>query len=141
MWNFDRIRERVIEQMDKTISSACPLDRIDASLKCRVKEWLHPAYEDLCKRTTTLSDLEAERLGLRRSAAIWRIREWLLSRQISSPPSHHSSRRFTSRSNRPLRGFFDDEEDEEDEQVSLAATSNSLSLRGMIEGEEALKFP
>ncbi|KAG8949670.1 hypothetical protein FRC04_008416 [Tulasnella sp. 424] len=77
MWSFDDVREMIITHMDKTIETADPFDRIDASLKCRVEKWLHPAYQAICQRAEGLKDEEAERLGLRRSAAIWRIRESL----------------------------------------------------------------
>ncbi|KIO33643.1 hypothetical protein M407DRAFT_17606 [Tulasnella calospora MUT 4182] len=93
MWSFDGIQEKIIEQVDKTISAADPLDRIDASLKCRVEKWLHPAYVALCTRETGLSDAEAERLGIRRSTAIWRVRESLyrpnppVNPPANSPPS------------------------------------------------------
>lgn len=75
MWNFEDLRKDIIAHVNQTISDASPLDRIDASLKCRVEEWLHPAYQVLCERETGLTDEEAEHLGLRRAAAIWRIRE------------------------------------------------------------------
>lgn len=75
MWNFEELRKDIINHMNKTISSAAPLERIDASLKCRVEEWLHPAYQVLCERQDGLTNEEADHLGLRRAAAIWRIRE------------------------------------------------------------------
>lgn len=77
MWNFDDIRQMIIDHMDRTISTADPLDRVDASLKCNVEKWLHPAYQALVQRGESLKDEEVERLGLRRSAAIWRVRESL----------------------------------------------------------------
>lgn len=75
MWNFEALRKDIITHVNKTISNASPLDRIDASLKCKVEEWLHPAYQVLCQRETGLTNEEAEHLGLGRAAAIWRIRE------------------------------------------------------------------
>ncbi|KAG8944130.1 hypothetical protein FRC04_002168 [Tulasnella sp. 424] len=75
MWNFEDLRNDIISHVNQTISDASPLDRIDASLKCRVEEWLHPAYQVLCERGTGLTNEEAEHLGLGRAAAIWRIRE------------------------------------------------------------------
>ncbi|KAG9043076.1 hypothetical protein FS837_010060 [Tulasnella sp. UAMH 9824] len=75
MWNFETLRKDIITHVNKTISNANPLDRIDASLKCKVEEWLHPAYRVLCERDTGLTNEEAEHLGLGRAAAIWRIRE------------------------------------------------------------------
>ncbi|KIO33641.1 hypothetical protein M407DRAFT_17604 [Tulasnella calospora MUT 4182] len=77
MWSFDDVRDMIITHMDKAIWTADPLDRIDTSLKCRVEKWLYPAYEALCQRAESLKDEEVERLGLRRSAAIWRVRESL----------------------------------------------------------------
>lgn len=77
MWSFDDLRRSIITQMDKTIILVNPLDRIDVSLKCRVEKWLHPAYEVLCTRGNGLTEDEVERLGLKRSVAIWRIRESL----------------------------------------------------------------
>ncbi|KAG8918412.1 hypothetical protein FRC01_001873 [Tulasnella sp. 417] len=77
MWAFDAIRDRIIVEMDKTISTQEPLNRIDASLKCRVEKWLHPAYEALCQRGEGLKAGEIERLGPTKSAAILRIREAL----------------------------------------------------------------
>lgn len=58
-------------------ANASPFDVVDVSLKCRVEEWLHPAYEALCRRGDSFTDDEVERLGLKRAAAIWRIRESL----------------------------------------------------------------
>ncbi|KAG9025614.1 hypothetical protein FS837_004864 [Tulasnella sp. UAMH 9824] len=75
MWNFDALRKDIIIHVNKTISSANPMDRIDASLKCKVEEWLHPAYQVLCERDDGLTNEEAKHLGLERAAAIWRIRE------------------------------------------------------------------
>ncbi|KAG8959708.1 hypothetical protein FRC00_001322 [Tulasnella sp. 408] len=77
MWSFDDIRQMIIGHMDKTISTADPLNRADTSLKCNVEKWLHPAYQALVQRGESLKDEEVERLGLRRSAAIWRVRESL----------------------------------------------------------------
>ncbi|KAG8949671.1 hypothetical protein FRC04_008417 [Tulasnella sp. 424] len=137
MWSFDDIRERIILQMDKIISTVDAMDRIDTSLKCRVEKWLHPAYEELCKRATGLSDVEAERLGLRRSTAIWRIREALRSTQTPAPqsdpygpypqrgyPGAFSSMRSSSW-NPPMPAV-------------IIQTQNALDL---IQREKALKFP
>ncbi|KAG9036704.1 hypothetical protein FS837_001609, partial [Tulasnella sp. UAMH 9824] len=89
MWSFDDIRERIIQQVDKTISEVDPIDRIEASLKCRVEKWLHPAYVVLCKREAGLTDVEGERLGFRRSMAIWRVRESLRPIQSPNPAPQH----------------------------------------------------
>lgn len=63
--------------MDTILHTANPFEQIDASLKCRVEKWLHPAYDALCTRESGLTEDEAERLGFRRATAIWRIRESL----------------------------------------------------------------
>lgn len=99
MWSFDEIREVIILQMDETIPIVDAMDRVDASLKCRVEKWLHPAYEELCNRETALSDVEAERLGFRRSMAIWRIREAL--RSTRSPATQSNCSGFHQM---PMRG-------------------------------------
>ncbi|KIO18813.1 hypothetical protein M407DRAFT_31527 [Tulasnella calospora MUT 4182] len=75
MWTFNELRNDIITHVNKTISSASSMDRIDASLKCKVEEWLHPAYQALCERENGLTHEEAQHLGLGRAAAIWRIRE------------------------------------------------------------------
>lgn len=87
MWSFDGVREMIIAHMDKTIETADAFDRIDTSLKCRVEKWLHPAYAALCKRTGSLTDEEVDRLGVRRSTAIWRIRESLMLAKIQLNPA------------------------------------------------------
>ncbi|KAG9025125.1 hypothetical protein FS837_005073 [Tulasnella sp. UAMH 9824] len=77
IWSFDDVRERIIAQMDPILHTANPFDQIDASLNCRVEKWLYLAYEALCSRKNGLTEDEAERLGIRRATAIWRIRESL----------------------------------------------------------------
>ncbi|KIO33638.1 hypothetical protein M407DRAFT_17599 [Tulasnella calospora MUT 4182] len=114
MWDFDDIRERIIVQMDKNISEVEPMDRVDASLKCRVEKWLHPAYEVLCTRDAGPSDAEAERLGVLRLNGIWRIREALKS--TASTPTQSSCNCNSCRNGRP-------------------------SCSDLLKKEEALKFP
>ncbi|KAG8914584.1 hypothetical protein FRC01_004001 [Tulasnella sp. 417] len=139
MWNFDEIRERVIAQMDKTISTANIFERIDVSLKCGVEKWLHPAYEALCTRTETLSDSEAEHLGLRRAAAIWRIRERLLVDKTSSAPS---SKPIALRAGKG--GFYYAEREEMIGEVDFPQPQPQppppSKALVMIKKEEALKF-
>lgn len=75
MWAFDGLRSRLIKHMEKDIGTVDPLDRIDVALQCRVEAWLHPAYKDLCERSTKLTAAEGERLGMARFSAICRVRE------------------------------------------------------------------
>ncbi|KAG9025126.1 hypothetical protein FS837_005074, partial [Tulasnella sp. UAMH 9824] len=75
MWNFDDLRSSIVTQMDYMTADADPFDIVDASLKCRVEHWLHPAYEALCRREDSFTNDEVEWLGIKRAAALWRIRE------------------------------------------------------------------
>lgn len=90
MWSFDDLRSSIISQVDKMTARASPFDLLDVSLKCRVEKWLHPTYEALCRRNESFTDDEVERLGLKRAAAIWRIRESLGFER--TPRSHHPYR-------------------------------------------------
>ncbi|KIO33644.1 hypothetical protein M407DRAFT_186710 [Tulasnella calospora MUT 4182] len=135
MWGFGDIRERIIQQVDKTISEADPIDRIEASLKCRVKKWLHPAYVVLCKREIGLSDAEAERLGFRRSMAIWRVRESLRPIQSPNPVSVPVTRQTHSWSLPPPPPAV--------QHVNSGSSNGILSdakAIGLITKEEALNF-
>ncbi|KAG8896367.1 hypothetical protein FRC01_011862, partial [Tulasnella sp. 417] len=75
MWSFDDLRNSIISQMDKMTAKASPFDVASVSLKCRVEKWLHPAYAALCRREASFTDDEVEWLGIKRAAALWRIRE------------------------------------------------------------------
>ncbi|KAG9041479.1 hypothetical protein FS837_012202 [Tulasnella sp. UAMH 9824] len=139
MWNFDQIREGVITQMDKMISNTDAFERIDTSLKCRVEKWLHPAYEALCTRSETLSDSEAERLGLRRAAAIWRIRERLLSDRA---PSVSYGSPAVVRTGPPSGGLFGHVTTHYERRDPPPSNNNGRkNVLAMIENEESLKFP
>ncbi|KAG9026917.1 hypothetical protein FS837_004466 [Tulasnella sp. UAMH 9824] len=133
MWNFEELRKDIITHMNKTISSAAPLERIDASLKCRVEEWLHPAYQVLCERQDGLTNEEAEHLGLRRAAAIWRIRElrrpvfpgcWScgVEAQCYNCGSYLDQKRQTNQKNRNRAKF------------------SQVDVIELIKGEDVLKF-
>lgn len=120
MWSFDDIRERIIVRMDKTISEVDPMDRVDVSLKCRVEKWLHPAYEVLCTRDAGPSDAEAERLGILRLNAIWRVREALKSGSTSGQPSGDCNCESCRRS---------------------SSSAHLTKVQNLLKKEEALKFP
>ncbi|KAG8894160.1 hypothetical protein FRC00_009414 [Tulasnella sp. 408] len=137
MWGFDDIREKIIVKMDGTISKINPLDRIDVSLKCRVQKWLHPAYEALCKRDEGLSDDEAGRLGLQRSAAIWRIRELLLSYKVQNLV------RDLAEGNRPGQKILGTRLPWQDQSLLYEKVSSQwtpMDVVRLIKGEEALKY-
>ncbi|KAG8912964.1 hypothetical protein FRC01_004811 [Tulasnella sp. 417] len=77
MWEFEDVRARLIKDMSHIINQGGiePLDRIEVSIQCRVSDWLHPAYEELCDREEGVTNDEAKRLGLDRLAAIYRVRD------------------------------------------------------------------
>lgn len=77
MWSFDQVRCYVITQMDIQIKagSVHPLDRVDVATKCRVPEWVVPAYTELCERQNSLTVDEASHMSLPRLMAVCRIRE------------------------------------------------------------------
>ncbi|KIO33637.1 hypothetical protein M407DRAFT_186679 [Tulasnella calospora MUT 4182] len=88
MWSFDDLRKRIICQMDDLTAYASPFDVITISQKCRVEKWLHPAYAALCRRQDSFTDDEVEWLGIKRAAALWRIRESLeFDKPLEIPPS------------------------------------------------------
>ncbi|KAG9041476.1 hypothetical protein FS837_012199 [Tulasnella sp. UAMH 9824] len=139
MWGFDDIRKKIIGRMDVAILKVDPLDRVDASLKCRVQKWLHPAYEVLCKRDKGLSNDEAQRLGLQRSAAIWRIRESVLSHKAQSLPNRSTGSDqpdlFTIIKSWQFGGARDERENRD-----ANSHATSLDVMKLIKQEEALKY-
>ncbi|KAG8909856.1 hypothetical protein FRC01_006684 [Tulasnella sp. 417] len=77
MWEFEAVRSRLIKDMSRVINQGGiePLDRIEVSIQCRISDWLHPAYEELCDRKEGVTNEEAKRLGMDRLAAIYRVRD------------------------------------------------------------------
>ncbi|KIO16899.1 hypothetical protein M407DRAFT_33456 [Tulasnella calospora MUT 4182] len=77
MWEFEDIRARLIKDMSQTIGNGGiePLDRVEVAIQCRVTDWLHPAYQELCERADGVTTDEAKRLGMDRLAAIYRVRD------------------------------------------------------------------
>lgn len=135
MWGFNDIRNKIIDKMDKTISGVYSLDRIDAALKCRVRKWLHPAYKVLCKREMGLTDDEASRLGIQRSAAIWRIRESVLSAKAENSGRHQSAYLPKSRILAGAEALL-----ESIVPRDARSQATSVDVMALIEREEALKY-
>ncbi|KAG8937469.1 hypothetical protein FRC00_005171 [Tulasnella sp. 408] len=79
MWEFEDVRASLIEDMSQIISKneVEPLDRVEVSIQCRVNDWLHPAYQELCDRDEGVTTEEAKRLGMDRLAAIYRLPQQL----------------------------------------------------------------
>ncbi|KAG8944121.1 hypothetical protein FRC04_002159 [Tulasnella sp. 424] len=91
MWGFEDVRKGLISSMERQITAIDPLDRIEASLKCRVQDWFHPAIQSLCERAEYLTAAEGERLGLVRLTAICRLRETYPPNRGPSPASSYCS--------------------------------------------------
>ncbi|KAG8912965.1 hypothetical protein FRC01_004812 [Tulasnella sp. 417] len=79
MWEFEDVRARLIKEMSDIINQGgiAPLDRIEASIQCRISDWLHPAYKELCEREEGVTAKEAKRLSMDRLVAIYRVRDRL----------------------------------------------------------------
>lgn len=75
MWTFDSARVFILRHIEKHFATQDPLDYIDVAMKCRVGNWLQPAFQRLCERQGSLTAEEGARLGFTRFAAICRIRE------------------------------------------------------------------
>ncbi|KAG8917517.1 hypothetical protein FRC02_003067 [Tulasnella sp. 418] len=73
MWEFGSLRDLAIRKIEHLKVPA--LDSLLLATKCRVTQWLKPAYVELCSRSAPISDQEAELLGLPVLAALCRIRE------------------------------------------------------------------
>lgn len=76
MWEFDDVRAQLIALMSRMIGagSVDVLDRLEVSIRCRVVDWLLPAYQVLCERSEEVTTEEARRLGFERLVAIYRVR-------------------------------------------------------------------
>ncbi|KAG8942288.1 hypothetical protein FRC03_003374 [Tulasnella sp. 419] len=73
MWEFGTLRDFAIGKIQDLKIPA--MDSLLLATKCRVQQWLKPAYVELCRRSALLSDQEAELLGLPIFAALSRLRE------------------------------------------------------------------
>lgn len=77
--SFDRIREHAISRFDTTFTHQDSLSRLELAFRCHVPKWVTPAYDELCRRPTSLTAEEGERFGWVRFAAICRFREMFAS--------------------------------------------------------------
>ncbi|KAG9012545.1 hypothetical protein FRB90_006648 [Tulasnella sp. 427] len=77
-WGFQTLRHFIVEHLDSLLDD--PLRRIKLADQCDIKEWLNPSYAKLCARATPLTAEEGEVLGIKRFAALCRIREEALQR-------------------------------------------------------------
>jgi len=75
MWEFPDIRNGAIHELSKAEMEMGSVDKIECGRKFEKKEWLLDGYVGLLKRTETITDEEAERLGWKTAAKLLRIRE------------------------------------------------------------------
>ncbi|EGO01154.1 hypothetical protein SERLA73DRAFT_105716 [Serpula lacrymans var. lacrymans S7.3] len=81
-YSMDGIRERAIEEIEKSIPPMLPVSQIVLAKKHHVKTWLAPAYEALCTRKESLTVAEAEQLGLVTSILLAGAREKLFDKEL-----------------------------------------------------------
>ncbi|CCL99367.1 uncharacterized protein FIBRA_01385 [Fibroporia radiculosa] len=74
---FDRIRERAIREIATYAPPLDPVERIFLATKHDIPQWLRPAYMDLCIRPESLTEEEAQKLGLPTVVRLARAREQL----------------------------------------------------------------
>ncbi|EMD36835.1 hypothetical protein CERSUDRAFT_114751 [Gelatoporia subvermispora B] len=71
----DDIRERAIREIDAYTPVIDPVDKIVLGEKYDVLEWLYPSYEALCQRRSSITLVEAAKLGLTTTALLAQARE------------------------------------------------------------------
>jgi len=74
-FQFDKIRNRAIKEIDKYEPSIDPVDKILLADKYSVTEWLSPSYCILCQRAEALTEVEAQKLGAVTTCRVARARE------------------------------------------------------------------
>ncbi|KAG8921007.1 hypothetical protein FRC01_000490 [Tulasnella sp. 417] len=62
MWEFEDVRARLIKDMSQIINNGGiePLDRVEVSIKCRVIDWLHPAYQEPLSTESAIADVQSQ---------------------------------------------------------------------------------
>ncbi|KAG9029757.1 hypothetical protein FRB95_004909 [Tulasnella sp. JGI-2019a] len=79
----------MIKIIQKFHPGSSALDRYELAMKCRVSQWLHPAYNTFCTREEAITADEGSRLGYARLTAICKIRELFRSSQASKVCCDH----------------------------------------------------
>ncbi|KAI0704215.1 hypothetical protein C8T65DRAFT_578439, partial [Cerioporus squamosus] len=74
---FTKVRQYAIRELTARRTSLPAVDAILLAKEHDIPSWLGPAYADLVRRSASLDDDEAERLGARTTAQIGRAREML----------------------------------------------------------------
>lgn len=75
----DKIRARSIREVEAMQSRVDPIERVVLAFRHNVPQWLNGAYQELCQRQDSLTEVEGEKLGLPTVIKLMRAREILLS--------------------------------------------------------------
>ncbi|EMD36694.1 hypothetical protein CERSUDRAFT_83750 [Gelatoporia subvermispora B] len=75
---YTKLREHAIAQLEVSSPALDPIERIMLAEKHDVRQWLVPAYVEVCKRGHPLEDTETGVLGHRTTTRIARVRERVL---------------------------------------------------------------
>lgn len=81
---FDKIRDRAIREIAGHTPQLNPVERLSLALKHDIPQWIKPACVDLCVRPESLTEGEAEELGLCTVVRLARAREEYLRQRIPS---------------------------------------------------------
>jgi hypothetical protein len=79
MWDFRETRKLAIRELSKDGMMDLTM-KVGLARQYKVPDWLIEGYEGLIKREKTISDTEAEQLGLLTVARLFRIREESIAR-------------------------------------------------------------
>ena len=81
MWEFTDIRDRAIRELSEHNDAVGPIDKIERGKSYDVNTWELEGYVELLKRTETITNEEAERLGWKTAAKLLLLREQYLNSQ------------------------------------------------------------
>ena len=74
LWRFNIGKQRVLAILRDSADAFTKISLYEA-LGLDVEEWLVPAVSALAQRTQPLTEIEAERLGLKNTVKVFRVRE------------------------------------------------------------------
>jgi len=87
MWEFTELRERAKQELLKQEMKMGTVEKIECGRKYEIKEWVLEGYITLLRRPEIASDEEAERLGWKTVAKLYRLRDACLSISQSESPN------------------------------------------------------
>jgi len=98
MWEFTDIRGRAIQELGKKEMGMEAVEKIACARRFEVKEWFLDGCVELLKRVETITNEEAERLGLGTAVKLLRLRE----KYLQAPAVRHPTLcKFCSIYNKP----------------------------------------